>query len=129
MTDQSPTNTQKRSPATPNTIYYDKECSMCQAFVGKISNSNNDINPDLQDYHTATLPKLISKQEAAKALHYVGDDGVIYRGARAVFKIMEKQNKMKWLARLGQLPVIAQVSDIIYKIIADHRHEIKTTIR
>lgn len=100
---------------------------MCQVFVNQIDQSNRSQVPSFQDYHTTPLPAGISRQAAARSIHYVDSNGQVYRGAQAIFKIMERQKKWKILARIGQFPIILQLSGIVYRLVASHRHRLGTS--
>jgi hypothetical protein len=74
------------------------------------------------DITRVALPEGISRAAVEREIHVIADDGKVYRNAGAILKILEQYPRLKFLARLGNLPLVTQFLSIGYRVVAAHRH-------
>ncbi len=103
------------------TIYYDGSCPMCTVIMDKVDDSSQKGKFDPKDITKESLPQNFTKQQVEKEIHVIDSDGKVYKNAEAILKILEEYPQWKFLAKIGQLPVIKQLLPIGYKFIAANR--------
>jgi predicted DCC family thiol-disulfide oxidoreductase YuxK len=111
----------KRPVVSPVVVYYDGDCPMCRAFVPLIDEPQQADSVKFENLRTTNLPEGIKYLDATEKIHVVTENGEILKGAKAVFKALETNNKFLWLVRIGRLPVISTIAEIVYAIIAKNR--------
>lgn len=102
-------------------VYYDGDCPMCTAFVGKLDATFKKRNVRAVDVNTGELPKGIEKRDALQEIFVVEEDGSRYRNAEAILRILALNPKLKFLPKLGRLPGVKQLLPIGYNFIARNR--------
>ena len=107
-------------------ILYDGGCEMCRTSIQAIEkfDSSGKIEPiDLQSPEVrAKFPDLAMK-DLLEELHAVDDQGMVYRGARAINEILRRQRGLRgYLAYLWYIPGYAWFANRQYKRIAASRY-------
>src|SRR5579872_1876951 len=108
-------------------ILYDGGCEMCRTSIQAIEkfDSSGKIEPiDLQSSEVrAKFPDLAMK-DLLEELHAVDDQGMVYRGARAINEILRRQPGIKgWLAYAWYITGYAWLAERQYKRIAASRYQ------
>jgi predicted DCC family thiol-disulfide oxidoreductase YuxK len=108
-------------------ILYDGACEMCRASVQAIEKFDTSGKIEPIDLHNpeahAKFPSLEMK-DLLEELHAVDDQGMVYRGARAINEILRLQPGIKgWLAYAWYIPGYAWLADRQYKRIASSRYQ------
>ena len=106
------------------TIYYDGSCPMCTAIIKRIDRSKHKEKFNKKDITKDPLPQDITKTATEKEIHVVDANGRIYKNAQAILKILEEYPKWKFIAKIGELPIIRQLLPVGYKFVASHRHSL-----
>lgn len=101
-------------------VYFDGDCPMCRQFVPMIE-SEEETAISFNNLREQPLPEGVSIEQASEKIHLELADGTIVKGASAVFHMLEQNNKYTWLAKIGRLPVISIIAEVVYSIIANHR--------
>ena len=106
------------------TIFYDGACPLCVAEMTKLKESDSrgfidliDINlSDFNDRHPE-----INREKALKILHGKLSDGSILLGLDVTHYAWKSVGKHRWIA-LIRMPVLKQISDLIYLAFAHNRY-------
>jgi predicted DCC family thiol-disulfide oxidoreductase YuxK len=106
------------------TVYYDGECPMCQAFQAKVGASNQAEKFTFVDVNTQTLPSDISKEQALQQMHVVDANGIVYKNADSVLAVLDEYKSLRWLARIGRLPIINSFLRVGYRWVARNRYSL-----
>ncbi|MDQ3075722.1 MAG: DCC1-like thiol-disulfide oxidoreductase family protein [bacterium] len=104
------------------TVYYDGGCPMCTVLMEKVTNSDQSTAFDFNNVENDSLPESIKKEEAEKEIHVVDEYGKIYKNSDAIFQIFSQYPNLKFLSKLGRLPIIGDISQLIYKFVARNRY-------
>jgi predicted DCC family thiol-disulfide oxidoreductase YuxK len=104
-------------------VYYDGTCPMCTAFVGAVEESAQGEKFAKEDVTKGNLPTGATFDDVWKEM-YVVEDGVQYRGADAVLRIMREYPVWRPLAWIGSLPGFNWCAHCIYRVVAANRHRI-----
>jgi predicted DCC family thiol-disulfide oxidoreductase YuxK len=108
-------------------ILYDGGCEMCRTSVQAIErfDSSGTIEPiDLHDPDARAKFPSLEMKDLLDELHAVDDQGVVYRGARAINEILRRQPGIKgWLAYAWYIPGYAWLAERQYKRIAASRYQ------
>ena len=102
-------------------VFYDGDCPMCRAFVPFIDEPTKEDSAKFENLRTTKLPEGIDYTQATEKIHVITESGEILRGAKAVFKALETNNKYLWLVFIGRLPIISTIAEVVYAIIAKNR--------
>ncbi len=104
------------------TVYYDGSCPMCTLLIKKMDDSSAKGKFDPADITKKSLPQYLTKEQVEKEIHVTDSDGKVYKNAEALLKILEEYPQWKFLATIGQLPILKQVLPIGYRVVAANRH-------
>jgi predicted DCC family thiol-disulfide oxidoreductase YuxK len=104
------------------TVLYDGSCPMCAAILEKIDRSPQGERFDRVDIATDPLPSFLTKGEVEKEIHLIDEEGRLYKNAAAILKILEEYPRLRFLAKIGRLPIIKQTLPIGYSFVAANRH-------
>ena len=99
-------------------VFYDGDCPMCRAFVAKVETKSE---ASFLDFRKTQLPEAVSREAAEGAIHLVGKDGTITKGAPAVLRLLESNSKLAPFARILQLPPFIWIAVCIYPLFAINR--------
>lgn len=114
---------ESRSKSKKRIVYYDGSCPMCTALMGQISVSGEREQFVLKDIKTEPLPEGFTEAAVQKEIHVV-IDGRTYKNAAAMMKILEAYPNWRWLAKLGDWPIIRNILPIGYYLISINRHSL-----
>ena len=107
---------------TPTCIY-DGDCAFCSRCVAWASRRSDVTFEPFQRTDLATLG--ITEDAAATAVHFVGADGTVVRGGAAVAAVLRAcRGAWPLLGIVMRLPVIRNVAEVAYRIIARNRHRL-----
>jgi len=102
---------------------YDGDCGFCSRCVDWASR-RSDVR--FEPFQRADLTAYgITEDAAATAVHCVGSDGSVTRGAAAVAAVLRECGR-GWplLAMLMRLPVIRNLAELGYGLVARNRHRL-----
>ena len=72
----------------------------------------------------------IDQGDFRRTVHFIETDGTVYRGAEAVFRVMARCGRKRWLLRLyNAFPLIATVAEALYRMLAAGRSPITNVSR
>ncbi len=110
-------------------VCYDGECGVCLAAVERLRNLDGAeqlrfvpaqrVTSELPDFAARIEPGALSS-----ALHVIEPDGRWVSGAEAVLRIAETVPRLRPIARLGRLPLVNQLVEPLYRLVARHRHRL-----
>lgn len=102
---------------------YDGDCGFCSRCVDWASRRSDVEFVPFQRADLATYG--ITEEAAATAVHLVGTNGHVHRGAAAVAAVFS-QCRRGWpiLGAIMRLPVIRNVAELAYGVIARNRHRL-----
>ena len=108
-------------------ILYDGGCDMCRTSIQAIEkfDSSGKIEPiDLHNPEVRAKFPALETTDLLEELHAVDDQGMVYRGARAINEILRRQPGIKgWLAYAWYIPGYAWLAERQYKRIAASRYQ------
>ncbi len=96
---------------------------MCTVFMDTVEESAHGDTFAKQDVTKGQLPEGASFDDVWKEM-YVVEDGVQYKGADAVLRIMREYPLWRPVAWLGGLPGFNALAHVIYRTVAANRHRI-----
>ena len=101
-------------------ILYNGRCPICSAEIAQYRQQAERADAPVQfiDLHDATLTHWgLSKEQATKRFH-ARKDGQIISGFPAFLVLWWELPRMRWLARVLELPVLRQMADFGYNSLA-----------
>ena len=102
---------------------YDGDCGFCSRCVAWASRRSEVRFEPFQRTDLAAYG--ITEDAAATAVHCVGPDGRVTRGAAAVAAVLrECRGAWPLLAMLMRLPVIRNFAELGYQLVARNRHRL-----
>src|SRR5438552_7476100 len=90
-------------------VYYDGSCPMCTSIINKIGDSSMGYKFSPRDIKTEPLPPNFSRQDVEREMHVVDGNGVIYKNAEAILKLLEEYPAWNLLVKIGRLPGVKHV--------------------
>ncbi len=112
----------ERTPPGKKTVLYDGSCPMCSAIIETIDGSSRGERFDRVDITAHQVPPFLTKGEVEKEIHLIDEEGHLYRNAAAILKILEEYPRLRFLAKIGRLPIIKHALPIGYAFVAANRH-------
>lgn len=103
------------------TIIYDDTCPMCIAVISEVDDSSKSGSFDLKGMAKAKLPQGVTMGQVQKEIHVIDESGKIHRNVGAMLQIIEEYPRWRFMARIGRLPVIYQILQLFYKVVAANR--------
>jgi predicted DCC family thiol-disulfide oxidoreductase YuxK len=104
-------------------IYYDGTCRLCSGLIERVEHSAQAGSFEPIRNSTA-LPDGITYDAAQRDVYVRGRDGRLYRGADAVLHVLSHYPLLRPLAWICSLPLLKQLSAVLYRLIADNRYRI-----
>lgn len=104
------------------TIVYDGLCVMCKGLTKTIDHSTQKTAFAQVDFTKQSLPKGVSAAAAERGIHVVGPDGTVYKNAAAILQILDAYPRWSWIARMGRLPLIRSLLELVYRWVAANRY-------
>ncbi len=110
-----------RSGSDPEfTVYYDGQCPMCTALIGRVRRSAKGREFAMCDMHSAAeMP--FDKPAVAREIHAVDRGGRVYRGAEAILTIIGRYPHWSLAAAIGGSPLLRPLLPLGYAVIAANR--------
>ncbi len=104
-------------------VLFDGDCPMCRSFVAAVDKDKTGA-VDFQSTQSEEiqLPGAVTKESVERSIHHIDSVGTVRTGAAAIFLTLQENNKLPLLAMIGRLPVVAQISEVFYWLIALNRH-------
>jgi predicted DCC family thiol-disulfide oxidoreductase YuxK len=105
------------------TCIYDGDCGFCSRCVGWASR-RSDVR--FEPFQATDLSAIgITADAAATAVHCVGPDGRVTRGAAAVAAVL-RECRAGWplLGIVMRLPVVRTIAEVAYRMVARNRHRL-----
>jgi predicted DCC family thiol-disulfide oxidoreductase YuxK len=108
-------------------VLYDGDCRFCTAgaarlarFFGpaRVATLNFQADGVLDRYPA------ITREAAMAAMHVVAPDGQIYPGAAGVARLIRALPVFGIISYLYYLPILKQLVDLAYRLIAKHRYRL-----
>tara|TARA_Y100000768_G_scaffold373714_1_gene342647 strand:- start:9206 stop:9559 length:354 start_codon:yes stop_codon:yes gene_type:complete len=99
-------------------VLFNDSCSICSKEISHYKSLDNNINwIDINDLEIACKISGKNHKELLRRLHVISNDKV-YSGVRAFIIMWSNIPRYKWIAKLVSLPIIYQISVVLYEIIA-----------
>lgn len=98
-------------------VFYDGACPVCRREIGVY----RDLMPmqpvDFCDVSQSSspLPAELTREQALARFHVRHADGRVESGARAFIALWERLPYWRWLARIGRVPGVATLMEIVYR--------------
>ena len=108
------------APRTKTKIYYDGQCAMCTAVMGRVRASQKRGEFQLCDMH-ADRAMPFDKAAVAREMHLVDAEGRVYRGAAAILEILGRYPRWAFVAGIGRSPLLRPLLPLGYGIVALNR--------
>ena len=112
-------------------LIYDDTCPICLSAVDKISQKGQEnikLTP-LSTIGSCSLNSLPPLNELQKEMHIITSDGKVFKGALAVTVLCNMLPGYKILGKILNLPIIAPLSDYLYRFIARNRYYLSVFIK
>jgi len=109
-------------------LIYDDHCPVCQTSVKQVKKLDDRQLIRLIPLSNPAVPvqlSLPSQEDLKKEIHLFAPDGSLYKGAEAIAEISSLYRKSSLLGFVMRLPVLKQISHLVYKLIANNRHRLK----
>ena len=121
-------------PTREIVVCYDGECEVCTTAVARLRRLDNGRRLRMVPFQRAAteLPGLtarIDPQALTSAIHVIEPDGTWTSGGAAVLRIAEAVPRLRFIARLGRLPVVNRLVEPMYGLVARHRHRLSRLLR
>ncbi|HEX9738937.1 MAG TPA: DUF393 domain-containing protein [Candidatus Limnocylindria bacterium] len=115
-------------------VCYDGTCAVCAVAVTRLRTLDRDERLRFVPAQRATseFPDFAARIEPgalSSALHVVEPDGRWVSGGEAVLRIAETLPRLRFVARLGRLPVVNRLVEPMYRLVARHRHRLSRLLR
>jgi len=105
-----------------HTVYYDDQCDVCRKSMARLKWLDSNQRIKATPLSQANLPRGITMDDARRKLHVVAPDGTIYRGWRAVAKLM-RLFPLTWpFGVVGALPPVSWFGRAAYRAFARRRY-------
>ena len=99
-------------------VLFNDSCSICSREIQHYKSLDNNINwIDINDLEESMKITGKSHKELLRRLHVV-QDAQVYSGARAFVIMWRNIPKYRWLGNFVALPIIYQISYLLYEFIA-----------
>lgn len=110
------------------TLIYDGDCPLCTSLVERLRRAKlptEFIFAKSQDIDFERSDPKINPDAAARSVLYVSRDGKVLKGAAAISAVL-KQLRGLWkvIGLAIALPLLRQITDIVYRWVAGHRQSI-----
>lgn len=106
-------------------LLYDGRCRICTAQAAQLARWDRAERLDILDLNDPLVARhfpQVSPEAARAALHVVGPDGAVYRGAEAVREILLQVPQARALGLLLRMPGAISLANPIYDWVARNRY-------
>lgn len=111
-------------------LVYDGNCSFCRVCVcfGKAITREHIVYAPFQE--AANRFRDVPPGAFAEAVHLIGEDGRISRGAEAVFRVLAVVPEMRWMLQVYKsFPGAAALTEWVYRFVSNHRRGLYRLVR
>src|SRR5690349_3857979 len=99
-------------------MLFDGDCHFCRRWVERWRETTGDAVDYAPFQEALAQYPEISRGECEKAVHFVDQDGAVYRGAAAVFRSLGYGRGRKWLSGwYERAPGFAAVTETAYAVV------------
>lgn len=105
-------------------LIFDGACPMCVRWMGRVRHWDSDGAFEYVPLQDPSVPDRfpgLSREALTREMHLIGPDGTVWRGARAVERILELLPKGRWVRWLFRLPFARPIADRVYREVAENR--------
>ncbi|MFN2431837.1 MAG: thiol-disulfide oxidoreductase DCC family protein [Gemmatimonadota bacterium] len=113
-------------------LFYDGECRLCLRAMDLVrawDRTGRVVCLPYQHPFTARILPDVSRQELSRAILLVGPRGRRYQGADALPRLLSLLPGGAPLRLCFEIPGVAALARRIYRLVADHRHELGCSLR
>ena len=105
-------------------VLYDASCPFCTASAHAFKESLAKRNCRIKPLQNKTIMKILDLKDNDNfpEMKVIGNNLKLYGGARAIVHVSEKIWWAKPIWALSHLPLIMDILDYIYKLVAERRH-------
>jgi predicted DCC family thiol-disulfide oxidoreductase YuxK len=110
---------------TPYAVLYDGRCRLCRSQAELIARWDREQRLDILDLNDPQVARhfpQVRPEAAREALHVVGPQGQVYRGAEAVREVVLQVPRLKPLGALLSLPGALSLANPVYDWLARNRY-------
>lgn len=112
-------------PNAPTIILYDGWCSLCTKSAAKLRKLDNNRAlielVDLREHPSLIEQHHLDPAQVRRVMHAITPDGTVLTAIDALAHAMTKLGR-GWLISWTRLPILRQITDRLYLILADNRH-------
>src|ERR1039457_5706679 len=105
-------------------MVFDGDCNFCTLWIHRwrqMTGESVDYLPAQDPRIAAQFPE-IPRAQFDTAVQLIETDGVVYSGAKAVFRALAKNPKRQWLLRAyEQSPAVSNLTEWAYRLVAGNR--------
>lgn len=108
------------------TLFYDSQCPLCVAEMKQLSGFDHARRINIVDIQSPSLIidyPMIDVDDATDILHGLLPDGRVITGLDVTCRAWQLVGRHRWL-KLLRLPVMRQLSDLVYLLFARYRYSI-----
>ena len=103
-------------------LVYDADCEFCRRWVERWRARTGDAIRYRPLQQRAPLVRLgVTRAAATRAIQLIEPGGQRAEGAEAVFRVLARDPRLRWVARLGRLPGVRAAAALAYRLVARHR--------
>ncbi len=112
-------------------LIYDDYCEICNLGVGKVKQLDQAQLIRLVQLSNPQIPseiKLPTKEEMQKQMYLISPDGVTFKGADAVARLLTIFPESKLLAKIISFPILRPIARLVYAVVARNRMKLSKFI-
>ena len=116
--------TRVQSPPARALMIYDADCRFCVFWIKRWQQATGEKVEyvPFQNPRVATEFPELHRERLERSVHFIEPDGVVYRGAEAVFRSLATNPRRRlWLRLYQKLPGFAPLTEAAYRFVANHR--------
>ena len=104
-------------------MIYDGNCSFCRFWIDYWKQLTGDAIEYAPYQEVADQHPEIQREQFMKAVQLIGEDGIVFSGARAVVESLAAAQRKRWILWVFRyIPGVAQITELCYRFIARHRN-------
>ncbi len=108
-------------------VLYDGKCRFCTQSAKKLAQRFGPTrirSENFQEDNALSRYPSVTYDAAMTAMHVVAPDGKVYVGAAAIARVVRSLRVIGVIGYLYYLPIIKQLADIAYRLIAKNRYRL-----
>jgi predicted DCC family thiol-disulfide oxidoreductase YuxK len=102
-------------------LVYDGDCAFCRLWIDHWRTLTGERVQYVTSQEIAQKFPDVPRENYARAVQLIDEDGSRASGAAAVFRLYAKRQGFGWMKRLYEAPAVAPVSEWVYRYVARHR--------